>query len=276
MFLLNHLLSQRRGKADRLPARLNGKASHLLCALMVLAGVEAMAQNIPQALPTQPSKTAQPKITRRHAADEAKQSTQAPEVAPAPEPPKWPANDAPAKPEVTWDSHGLRIAAANSSLHQILNDVSTATGAKVEGMGSDERVFGEYGPGDARDVLSQLLHGSSYNVLMIGDQGKGTPREIVLSARRNGSAPSPGNAEHRNPDPQQDEDMPEQPEQEEQGPPPQLMQPPLPQQQGPPVAPGTPRTPQQLLQELQERQQEMQNPQNQQQMPQQPIPSPQD
>src|SRR5580704_17074408 len=94
---------------------------------------------------------------------------------PAPEVPHWPVNDTPVKPSVTWDSQGLRIQAANSSLHEILNQVSADTGAKVEGIGTDERVFGEFGPGTARVVVSQLLHGSSYNVLMIGDQGAGTP-----------------------------------------------------------------------------------------------------
>ncbi len=195
----------------------------------------------------------------------------APAPAPAPEPPHWPANDAPGKPDIKWDSRGLQIDAANSSLHQILDEVSTATGTKVEGMGSDERVFGEYGPGDARDVLSQLLVGSGYNVLMIGDQGRGTPREIVLSARH-----SAGNQNQPGVNPQnsdvQDEETPEVPDAEEQGPPPQqLMRPPI-MQQGPPGAPGTPRTPQQLLQELQQRQQQMQNDQmqQQQQQPQQP------
>jgi hypothetical protein len=54
-------------------------------------------------------------------------------------------------------------------------------------MGTDERVFGTYGPGQARDVLSQLLQGSGYNVIMVGDQGQGAPRRIVLSIR-----PAPG------------------------------------------------------------------------------------
>jgi hypothetical protein len=179
----------------------------------------------------------------------------------APELPKWPVNDSPAKPTVTWDSQGLKIDASNASLHQILNDVSTATGAKVEGFGADERVFGEYGPGKAGDILSQLLHGSGYNVLMIGDQGEGTPRQIVLSPRRTDSGPPSTN--RPSPD-AQEEDVPEPPEPEEQPPPqPQLIngRPPI-----PPQAPqGPPRTPQQVLQELQQRQQQLQDQQQQQQ-----------
>ena len=66
------------------------------------------------------------------------------------------------------------------------SEVSTETGTKVEGMGADQRVYGDYGPGQARDVLSQLLQGSGYNVLLAGDIGQGAPREIVLSPRQSG------------------------------------------------------------------------------------------
>ncbi len=192
------------------------------------------------------------------------------QVVPAPvvpETPKWPVNETPTTAQVSWDSHGLRIAATNSSLHQILNEVSSATGAKVEGLGADERVFGEYGPGDARDVLSQLLNGSGYNVLMVGDQGQGTPRQIILSARRAGSAPHTANQPNGSPDMQPDEDVPDQPEPEEQPQPPAIIRPPMPQSpEGTP-----PRTPQQMLQELQQRQIQMQQLQQQQQQnPQQP------
>jgi hypothetical protein len=107
------------------------------------------------------------------------------------EAPHWPANDRPVEASVVWDSQGLSIDAQNSSLEQILRDFSTATGAKVEGLASDERVFGFYGPGQARDVLSQLLQGSGYNVIMIGDQGQGAPRQIVLSVRQAGAAQPP-------------------------------------------------------------------------------------
>jgi hypothetical protein len=182
---------------------------------------------------------------------------------PAPEVPHWPVNDTPVKPSVTWDSQGLRIQAANSSLHEILNQVSADTGAKVEGIGTDERVFGEFGPGTARDVVSQLLHGSSYNVLMIGDQGAGTPRQIVLSTRRTGNASSSANRPVQQDSP--DEDVPEQPEADD-----TPVQPPMvngrpPMQMVPQGPPGAPRTPQQVLQELQQRQQQMQDQQQQQQ-----------
>jgi hypothetical protein len=135
----------------------------------------------------------------------------APITPPAPEAPKWPANEKPVPASVTWDSQGLRIDAANSSLAQILADVSTATGAKVEGFDSDQRVFGVFGPGPARDVLSQLLQGSGYNFVLIGDQGQGTPRQLVLSSRHAGPkttaavnpAPAPASDEDSDTDEQQ-------------------------------------------------------------------------
>jgi hypothetical protein len=196
------------------------------------------------------------------------QEEKAPEV-PQPEPPKWPVDNTPNKPSVIWDSAGLKIQANNSSLHDILKEVSADTGAKVEGIGADERVFGEFGPGTARDVVSQLLHGSSYNVLLIGDQGSGTPREIVLSARRAGSTAQQPNRQVQPVD-QPDEDvMPDQPEDNDQsGQPPIINNGRPPMQMGPqgqPGPPGAPRTPQQVLQELQQRQQQIQDQQQQQQ-----------
>jgi hypothetical protein len=145
-----------------------------------------------------------------------------PTAPPEPEAPAFPINDKPVQATVTWDSRGLRIDAANSSLEQIMKDVSTATGTKVEGLDTDQRVFGAFGPGPARDVLSQLLHGSGYNVVMIGEQGQGTPRRIVLSSPHPGSATPAATPVHES-----DEDT----EVEEQPPP---------QQPGPPNRPGFP------------------------------------
>jgi hypothetical protein len=190
---------------------------------------------------------------------------------PAPEPPKWPLNDAPAPASVKWDSHGLQVDATNSSLRQILDEVATATGAKVEGLGPDERVFGEYGPGPARDVLSQILHGSSYNVLMLGDQGEGTPRQIILSQRTAGGAQANQASNRQNP---QDDDA-DQPAPEPDEPNRQTVVQPQPMNQPNVNQPGGPMTPQQRMLEMQRQQMQMQQQQNQNQnQPIQPPPQP--
>ena len=174
---------------------------------------------------------------------------------PQPELPKWPVNDTPGRAAVVWDATGLRIDASNSSLQQILKEVSTDIGVKVEGLSADERIFGIYGPGQPREVLAQLLNGSSYNVLMIGDQGQGAPRELVLTARQSANAqPAPARNVTNN-------------EEDEVEEPPVVVEPPAnqPEQQPRPNRPngGPPRTPQQIMQEMQQRQQQANpNPQN--------------
>jgi hypothetical protein len=235
------------------PASLGGFHVGVLALLAVLSATLFGAQML--AAQTPPAAAAQVPIHKR--AHPHKRSAAAlaqtsapqpatPAVTPAPEVPAWPINEKPVPASVTWDSHGLRIEAANSSLVQILEDVSTATGTKVEGFDADQRIFGVYGPGSARDVLSQLLQGSGYNVLLVGDQGQGTPREIVLSSRHPGSTPPAANAAPAN---ASDEDV----ETEE---PPQPSRPAMP--------PGGPaRTPQQMQemqQQIQQRQQQGQQP----------------
>ncbi len=148
---------------------------------------------------------------------------------------------------MVWDSQGLRIVASNSSLAQILKDVSAKTGATLEGMGQDQRIFGNYGPGPARDVLYQLLDGSGYNILMIGDQGQGTPRKIVLSARPTGSAQPSGNS---SPSTSNEEETQAEPQPEPQ---------PAPVRENSPA--GMPVRPQPMPPEIPQRQQQ-QNPQN--------------
>jgi hypothetical protein len=118
------------------------------------------------------------------------QAVSLPPVPATPPLPNWPANDKPVDAKVVLDSKGLSIVAANSSLQQILDQVATDTGAKVEGMSGDQRIFGAYGPGPARDVIAQLLDGSDYNVLIVGDLAAGVPLQIVLSSRPSGPAPA--------------------------------------------------------------------------------------
>ena len=170
-------------------------------------------------------------------------------TAQAAETPHWPVNEKPGQPVVTWDSHGLSVDASNSSLQQILKDVSMATGAKVEGMSGDQRVFGVYGPAPARDVLSQLLQGAGYNVLMIGDLGQGTPQQILLSVRRASTDSQAPNANSDDDNSGGDDDSAPDNDADD-------------QQAQPPMRPGFPggfpRTPQQLLEERQRMMQERQ------------------
>lgn len=166
-----------------------------------------------------------------------------PVTPPAPPAPQWPVNDPPQQASVRWTAQGLMVDAKNSSLEQILNDIAAQSGAKVEGIGSDERVFGIYGPGQPRDVLSQLLEGTGYNVIMVGDSERGVPQRILLSERPTGgvqpNAPVSAADEYE--------------------PPVTPYRPPLPppQQQPETKPPEVPRTPQQILQEMQQREQQM-------------------
>lgn len=221
-------------------------AAALFAACMLLPGtaVTAQASSAPAAVPAQ-------KPTAAASGNHLSGAQPAPAATPThPKPPDWPANNHPSEATVAWDSLGLRIVASNSSLAQILKDVAAKTGATLEGMGQDERIFGAYGPAPARDVLTQLLDGSGYNVLMIGDLGEGTPRRIVLSARPTGPAqlagsPSTSNDEETDAEPQ-----------------------PQPEPQPPPVRegspPGMPLRPQPMPPDIQQRQQQQQqqNPQN--------------
>jgi len=129
-----------------------------------------------------------------------------------------------------------------------------------------QRVFGKYGPGAPRAVLSDLLAGSGYNIVMLGITPTGTPRELSLSARAGGGVPRPSpksaqaNQDVDNYDdsqpPEQIEDQGQQDEQEQ----PQEELPPSEEPQAPPNAQNRVRTPEQILQELQRMHQQQQQP----------------
>jgi hypothetical protein len=172
----------------------------------------------------------------------------------------------PAKPaQVIVNPGSLAIKADNSSLAQILQQISAATGMKVEGLGQDQRIFGNYGPGDPREVLLSLLEGFSYNVLMIGND-MGAPRELSLSQRSAASTVASAAPARNNRDPEDDELEQEPPQS-----PPEQAQPVSPPPPGNPdgTTPQPPRNPAELQQELLRLRQQQQG---QQQQPQQQPP----
>ena len=253
------------GQLRRAKIRTSLRARLVLAALTLSAALAfctvppLAAQNVP---PQTGSRTAQKPPHPRHPAARrprrpagAKPSPTTPPKPQAPAQPAWPVNQKPNPARITWDAHGLQVVADNSSLDQILQEVATDIGAKVTGLSHDERVFGAYGPGPARDVLSKLLNGTGYNVIMIGDRGDGAPRQIELSPGSPGGGPAPV-AASPNPPQAAENDSPEEQSNGE----PQEPQPPLPMPIRTPFGNGAPpRSPQQFLQQMQQQRMPQQN-----------------
>ena len=167
----------------------------LLFLSVLTAGTLCAAGQQPASQKASPQAAARKPVHHRKRPAPATPTTPVSVAPPAPKLPDWPVNDHPTDATVVWNSQGLRIEASNSSLKQILKDVAASTGIGVQGLATDERIFGVYGPGKARDILAKLLDGSGYNVLMIGDQGEGTPRQILLSTQPKGDAPPAANGQ---------------------------------------------------------------------------------
>lgn len=95
--------------------------------------------------------------------------------------------DAVAKPAAVTLADGmLTVQADNSSLSQILRDVSRKSGMVIDGDVKETRVFGNYGPKDPSAILSELLEGMGYNIMIVGGADGGTPKRMMLSARTGG------------------------------------------------------------------------------------------
>jgi hypothetical protein len=206
-------------------------------------------------LPAQTPASRATKPAQQQAATNSAQPNQsAPEATVAPPPASSAADQPPNQAKVSWGSRGLEIEAFNSSLNQILHQVAADTGAKLEGLTTDQRVFGRYGPGPVSEVLLKLLEGSGYNVLMIGGRDADAPVEIVLSARLPASPQTTANNQNRG-NVQQLEPKPQ---------PDSSAEPPRPQPIQNPFGNGEPpRDPLQFMQEILQRQEKIDQPQQQ-------------
>lgn len=204
------------------------------------------------------SEPAQPAAEARPAAPEAAPETPAPTGTPR----NSLLQQAPQPAEISILPHSLAIKANNSALSAILHEISSSTGMKIDGLGNDERVFGNYGPGDAREVLLALLQGSGYNVLMVGDVTGGAPRQLSLT-QRTMTTTSTGSSVAKNTNNDDDSDDSDQDVQQIQQPePPQPMNQPSPGGIGSEGGGPQQRNPQEIIQDLQ-RLRQQQNPQNQ-------------
>jgi hypothetical protein len=231
------------------------------CTLLLLSTLHA--QNVrtrlrsgstdPAPTPAAQPAPAQPSPAPAQAAPASAQPSPAPaQPAPAPAPSNLVASEtAPSllqqpaqEASIVFDDQKLTIHADNSSLAGILHQVASSSGMKIEGLAGDERVFGTFGPGAPRDVLADLLHGTAYNVALIGDLDNGAPRQLLLTPATHGAAATPAAASQAN----SMDDGNEADTADTQPPPPDVPQQP-PTTQTPPT-PGV-RTPQQLFEQLQ-------------------------
>jgi hypothetical protein len=91
---------------------------------------------------------------------------------------------------VTYMNGLLEVRADNSSLNQILREISRQTGMKITGGVADQRVFGSYGPAPAATVLQTLLDGTGTNVLLQETLAH-APEQLVLTPQTGGPTPPP-------------------------------------------------------------------------------------
>ena len=91
---------------------------------------------------------------------------------------------------VTYENGLLQVRADNSSLNQILREISQETGMKIIGGVADQRIFGNYGPAPAVTVLQTLLDGTGTNML-IQERPNRAPEQLVLSPQTGGPTPPP-------------------------------------------------------------------------------------
>jgi hypothetical protein len=97
------------------------------------------------------------------------------------------ATPAPAPPAVvvTYENGMLRIHADKVTLAQVLYEVHLRTQAEIAiPAGAElEKVAADLGPAPARDVLGELLNGSAYNFIFVGDEL--SLQRVILTRRGN-------------------------------------------------------------------------------------------
>jgi len=206
-----------------------------------------------------------------------------PPTSPAPQTaqaePQQPAQLPAQRAQVDLNGKMLSVTANNSSLNQILREISRVTGMKITGGVTDERVYGDYGPADPSTVLTALLRGTGSNMMIVLDAQQ-APQELVLTPRAGGpTPPNPSASRERS-----EEDLPPQRGQRfprpdginnrsNQGPPPPppvQAVPQSPEIPAPPVAPANDtttqqspngvKTPQEIYDQLMKMQQQQQQP----------------
>ena len=137
-------------------------------------------------------------------------SATAPTANPSPAPPPTPAQSPPQRAKVIYTDNEIAVTANNSSLNQILHEISRLAGIKITGGVADERVFGVYGPASPSQILATLLNGTGSNMLLVQSTGD-NPTELILTPRQGGPTPPNPNAQTFNDSDDSSDDAPPNP-----------------------------------------------------------------
>lgn len=99
--------------------------------------------------------------------------------------------------KVNWDGHLLAIDATGESLSEVLAEITSRAGIRMNGYAPEDRIYGTYGPAPLVDVLSELVSGLPVNMLFVEHSGA-QPAQLTFTAR-NGTAtpPSPPSAQQQ-------------------------------------------------------------------------------
>jgi hypothetical protein len=88
---------------------------------------------------------------------------------------------------VAYENGMLTIHADKATLSQVLYEVHLRTQADIAipAGAEQEQVIADLGPGPACDVLAQLLNGSAYNFIFVGDEG--SLQRVILTPKQDGN-----------------------------------------------------------------------------------------
>jgi hypothetical protein len=94
---------------------------------------------------------------------------------------------------VQYANGALSIHCENATLSEVLFQVQKITGAEIAIPSGTEqqKVAGDFGPGTASEVLSELLNGSGLNFVVVGSDTNPDQLRSVILSRKQGEADSP-------------------------------------------------------------------------------------
>jgi hypothetical protein len=151
-------------------AALTSRPAHLSEASVAVSGPGRIFSGA-QLSSTQPSSTLPPS-TLPPSIDGKPAATMASDQATEPTAPMQPPTPPAPAVTVTYEKGMLSIHADKATLSQVLYEVQLRTQAEIAipAGAEQEKVVADLGPAPARDVLSQLLNGSAYNFIFVGEE----------------------------------------------------------------------------------------------------------